>query len=72
MVGINDSTNKNHKFYNSTVQNISVGGGDCVTKVGSLCTRFVDMRSLVKNQVENGLSKIFDFLGQTIDVVDLL
>ena len=37
MVGTNASTNENNKFYNSTVQAISRGGGDCVTKVGALC-----------------------------------
>ena len=46
------------------------GGGYCTTKVGALCDCFVDMRALVKNQVENGLSKLFDFRGQTIDVSD--
>ena len=70
MVGTNASTNENHKFYNSTVRAISRGGGDCATKVGSLCAHFVDTGSLVKTQVENGLSKIFDFWGQTIDVSD--
>ena len=70
MVGTNASTNENHKFYNSSVQAISRGGGDCATKVGALCDRFVDMGSPVKNQVENGLSKLFDFRGQTIDTSD--
>ena len=68
MVGKNSSTNKNHKFYNSTVQAISIGVGDCATKVGALRDRFVDMGSPVKTQVGNGLSKLFDFRGQTIDV----
>ena len=40
MFGKNASTNKNHKFYNSTVQAISIGGVDCATKVGSLCDPF--------------------------------
>ena len=68
MIVTNASTNKNNKFYNSTVQAISIGGRDCATKVGSVCACFVDMGSPVKTQVENGLSKIFDFRGQTIDV----
>ena len=68
MVGTNSSTNENHKFYNSTVQAISRGGGDCATKFGSLCDRFVDMGALCKTQVGNGISKLFDFQGQTIDV----
>ena len=68
MVGKNSSTNKNHKFYNSTVQAISIGVGDCATKVGAPRDRFVDMGSPVKTQVGNGLSKLFDFRGQTIDV----
>ena len=68
MVGTNASTNEKNKFYNSTVQAISRVGGDCDTKVGSLCARFVDMGSPVKTQVENGLSELFDFQGQTIDV----
>ena len=32
--------------------------------------RFVDMVAPVKTQIENGLSKIFDFRGKTIDVSD--
>ena len=63
MVGTNASTNKKHKFYKSTVQAISRGVGDCVTKVGDLCAHFVDIGSPVKTQLENVLSKIFDFLG---------
>ena len=31
---------------------------------------FLNMEVLVKNQVENGLSKLFDLRGQTIDVSD--
>ena len=31
---------------------------------------FVDMGAPVKTQVENGLSKLFDFRDQTIDVYD--
>ena len=48
------------------VQAISIGGGDC----GSLCDRFFYMGGSVKTQVKNGLSKLFDFQGQTIDVSD--
>ena len=36
MVGIDASTNKKHKFFNSTVQDIYRGGGDCATKVLAL------------------------------------
>ena len=46
------------------------GGGDCSTKVGALCSHFVDMGALVRTQVENGFSKKFDFQGQTFDVYD--
>ena len=51
VVGTNASTNEKHKFYNSTVQAISRGGGDCDTKVGALCVFFVDMGAPVKTQV---------------------
>ena len=70
MVVTNASTNEKHKFYNSTVQAISRGGGDCNTKVGALCARFVDMVASVKTQVGNGLCKLFDFRVQTIDVYE--
>ena len=70
MVGTNDSTNKKNKFYNSTVQVISRVGGDCSTKFGALCTRFVYMKAPVNTQVENELCKIFDFWVQTIIVSD--
>ena len=70
MVGTNDYTNEKHKLYNSTLPEISIGGGDCATKVGSLCSRFFDMGAPVKTHVENGLSKIFDLRGHTIDVSD--
>ena len=70
MVGTNASTNEKHKFYNSIVQAISGGGGDCATKVGALCARFVQMVTPVKNQLESGLSKLFNFRGQTIDTSD--
>ena len=63
MVGTNASTNKKHKFYNSKVQAISIGGGDCATKVGALCVYFVDMGDLVKTQVLNVLSNLFDLRG---------
>ena len=39
-------------------------------KVGSLCALFVDIGGPVETQVENGISKLFDFWGQTIDVSD--
>ena len=52
------------------MQAISRGGGDCATKIGALCSLFVDMGSLVKTKVENVLSNISDFRGHTIDVSD--
>ena len=66
--GTNASTNEKHKFYNSTMQAISRGGGDCATKIGPLCARFVDMVAPVKTKVGNGLSMIFDLRGHNIDV----
>ena len=65
MVGTNASTNKKHKLYNLTVQDIS-RRGDCATKFGALCAGFFDMVSPVKTQVENGLYKIFNFQGHNI------
>ena len=70
MVGTNASTNRKHKFYNSKVQAISIGGVDCAKKFRSIRARFVDMGSQVKTQVDNGLSKLFGFWGHTIDVYD--
>ena len=67
MAGINASTNKNNKLYNSIVQAISRGGRECATKVRSPCTRLFDMVSQVKTQMENDMSNRFDFWGQTID-----
>ena len=58
------------QFYKSTVQTISRGGLDCNKQVGALCAHFFYMGSLVKTQMENGLCKIFNFWGQTIDVSD--
>ena len=52
------------------MQAISRGGGDCATKVGILCAHFFGIGSLVKIQLENGLSKIFDLWVHTIDVSD--
>ena len=52
------------------MQAISRVVGDCATKVGSLCARFVDMGAPYKTQLENGLSKLFNLRGQTIDVSD--
>ena len=54
MAGTNASTNENHTFYNSKVQTISRGGGDCSTKVGDLYAWFVNMGPPVKNEVEMG------------------
>ena len=68
MIGTNTSTNENQNFYDSKVQAISTGGGDCATKVGSICARFVGMGTSAKIQVENGINKLFNFRGQTIDV----
>ena len=62
--------NEKHKFYKSTVQVISRGGGDCSTNFGYRCARFVDMGAPVETQVENGLSKVLNFRGQNIDVSD--
>ena len=70
MVGTNDYTNENNKFYNSTVQAISRGGVDCATKVGALCAHFIDIGAPVKTRVENGISKIFNFRSQNIDMSD--
>ena len=70
MVETNASTNEKHKLYNSTVQAISRGWGDCATNVGALCARFVDMGDPVKTQIKNALSKLFNFQVQTIDVSD--
>ena len=70
MVGTNSSTNENHKFYNSMVQDISSGGGGCATKVVSLCYCFVGMVAPVKTQVVNEIIKIFYLQGQTTDVSD--
>ena len=53
-----------------SIYHISRGGGDCATKVGALWARFVDMGAPVKTQAENGLSNLFNFRGQTIDVSD--
>ena len=52
------------------VKVISKVGGDYATRVGSLYTPFVEMGCPVKAQVENGLIKILDFQGHTIDVSD--
>ena len=70
MVWTNNSTNENHNFYNSTVQAILRGVGDCATKFGSLCANFIDMGPPVKNQVEIEFSKLFYFQGQKIGVSD--
>ena len=70
MVGNNASTNKNHKFYNSTVKDISRVGGYYTTKARALCARFFDMGYPVKTQVENKLNKIYYYWGQTIDMSD--
>ena len=70
MVGTNASTNEKHKLYNSTVQAISRRGGGCSIKVRTICARFVYMDAPVKIQVENGISKLFYFRGQTIYLSD--
>ena len=70
MVGINDSANKNQKFYNSTVHAILRGGIYYATEVGDICDRFACMGDPVKTQVEYGIIKLFKFRGQTIDVSD--
>ena len=70
MVGTNASKNEKHKLYNSTVQALRRGGGGCYTKVVALCARLVYLGAPVKIQVENVLSKLFNFRGQTIDMSD--
>ena len=35
-----------------------------------MCVIFVDIGAPVKTQVENGLGKLFDFQGQTINTSD--
>ena len=69
MVRTNASTNKNHNFYNSTVQAI-LRRGDCATKVGALCDHFFSMGASVKTRIENRLSKLLDCRGQTFGVSD--
>ena len=64
------SPNENHKFYNSTVQAISIVVGYFTTNVGSMCAHFVGIGDPVKTQVKNSLNKLFDFQGHTIDVYD--
>ena len=63
MVGINDSTKKKHMFYNSKVQAISIGVGDCATEVGALCANFFDMGASGETQVGNIPIKLFNFWG---------
>ena len=70
MVGTNAYTNEKNKLYNSTVQDVSRWVGYWSTKVGALCDSFVDMGDPVKIQVGNGISKLFDFRGQTVDLSD--
>ena len=70
MDGTNASKNEKHKLYKSTVWEISRGGGEWATKVGSHCVCFVYMGAQVKTQVKNGLSNIFGFRYQTIYVSD--
>ena len=55
MVETNDYTNENHKFHNSTLQDVSIGGLYCATKVGDQSDSFVDMGALVKTHVGNWL-----------------
>ena len=52
------------------MQAISRGKRYCAKKVGALCACYVGIGSRVKTHVENGLSKLFDFWGQTIDLSD--
>ena len=70
MVENNASKKEKHKFYNATVPTISIVVGDCATNIGAMCARFFDMGSPMKTQVENGLSKLLGFGGQTIDMSD--
>ena len=48
------------------MQSISRVGGDCTKKGGALCAYFIGMVSPMKNQVVNGMSKLFGFRGKTI------
>ena len=67
MVGTNAYANEKHNFYDSTLQAISRGLGDCATKVVVMCACFVDMGAPVKTQVENGLIQLFNFRVHIID-----
>ena len=68
--GSSDGGNKHLYKLKAMLQDISSGEGDCATEVGAMCACFVDMGAPVKTQAENGLSKLFKFWGQTIDVSD--
>ena len=61
------SDGRNQRFYKRKSQFLQL---DCNTKVVDLCACFFNMGALVKPQVENGLSKIFAFQGQAIDMSD--
>ena len=61
------------KVTSSTTQwcsDIPRGGGESDTKFGDLCARFVDFGALFKTQTKNGLSKLFNLRGHTIDASD--
>ena len=60
MVCTNAPTNEKHKFYNATVQTISIGGVECATNIVSLCAQFLHDIT-VKTPVENDPEKLFDF-----------
>ena len=70
MIVTNAYTNEKHKFYKSEVQGVSRGVGYYATKVGALCARFFGMGPTVKTNMENGLNKLFNLRGQTIEVFD--
>ena len=68
MVGTNVSTKK---ITSSTTQQCSSFQDEKKTvpkKVGAICACFVGKGDLIKTQVENGLIKIFNLRGQTLDV----
>ena len=70
MVGINDYENEKHKFQNTTMQDISQGGGCYTTDVGYICAHFFNMADTAKTQAENFMNKLFGFWGQNIDLSD--
>ena len=56
-------------FYNSKVQAISRGGGDCHKHYGCLCALFY-IGEPIKTQLKIGMIKLFNLRGHIIDVYD--